>query len=183
MILEHIIKGCKEGNRKSQDALVQKYASGFLFLCQRYLPDKEMAKDALQETFISIFKNIGQFEGKGSFEGWMKRIAINTSLHMHRKSLLFGYEDIEEHFDLSQEQIPEIYGTFEREDILGLLQLLPESLYLVFNLYVIEGYQHNEIAEMLKISESTSRAALHKARMKLIKMIKMDHSSYNYLMK
>ena len=85
MKIEDIVQGCKEGNRKCQDALVQKFAPGLLALCMRYTSDKELAKDALQECFINVFKYIHKYEGKGSFEGWIKRIAVTCTLTIHKK--------------------------------------------------------------------------------------------------
>lgn len=175
MSLQDIIQGCKEGNRTCQDALVQKFAPGLLALCMRYTTDKELAKDALQECFINAFKYIHKYEGKGSFEGWIKRIAVTCTLTIHKKyhQIYFVEENVADQY--SQTNIPDIYSELGVEDIMALLKKLPESLYLVFNLNVVEGFNHGEISEMLGITESTSRAALCKARNKLVELIKKQN--------
>jgi RNA polymerase sigma factor (sigma-70 family) len=173
--LQDIIQGCKEGNRTCQDALVQKFAPGLLALCMRYTSDKELAKDALQECFINVFKYIHKYEGKGSFEGWIKRIAVTCTLTIHKKyhQIYFVEETAVDQY--SQTNIPDIYSDLGVEEIMALLKKLPESLYLVFNLNVVEGFNHGEISEMLGITESTSRAALCKARNKLVELIKKQN--------
>ncbi|MBK9734048.1 MAG: sigma-70 family RNA polymerase sigma factor [Saprospiraceae bacterium] len=178
MSIEDIIQGCKEGNRTCQDALVQKFAPGLLALCLRYTSDRELAKDALQECFINAFKYLYTFQGKGSFEGWLKRIAVTCTLTLHKKYHRVYFNE-EGDADVNMiATIPDIYSTLGKEEIMSLLKELPESQYLVFNLYVIEGYVHGEIAEMLGINESTSRSALCKARTKLIELIKKQQEVF-----
>lgn len=172
MNIEDIIKGCKEGNRASQDALVQKFASGLLSLCIRYTSDYDLGRDALQECFLNAFKYIHQYTGKGSFEGWLKRIAVHAALSVKKKFRSLHFDHITEDRDWQYAEIPDIYSELQVEAILLLLRQLPETLYLVFNLYVVEGYQHSEISGMLGITESTSRASLCKARNRLIELIK-----------
>lgn len=174
MSIEDIIQGCKEGNRASQDALVQKFAPGLLSLCVRYTSDYDLGRDALQDSFIKIFKNIHQYEGKGAFEGWMRRIAIHAALSVKKKFRMLHLDLIVEQDESQYADIPDIYSNLNTEDIISLLRQLPETLYLVFNLYVVEGYQHNEIANILGIAESTSRSALCKARNRLIQLLKLD---------
>jgi RNA polymerase sigma-70 factor (ECF subfamily) len=141
----------------------------------RYTSDKELAKDALQECFINVFKYIHKYEGKGSFEGWIKRIAVTCTLTIHKKyhQIYFVEETVVDQY--SQTNIPDIYSDLGVEEIMALLKKLPESLYLVFNLNVVEGFNHGEISEMLGITESTSRAALCKARNKLVELIKKQN--------
>jgi RNA polymerase sigma factor (sigma-70 family) len=172
--IDDIIKGCKEGNRKCQDALVQKFAPGLLSLCARYTSDRELARDALQECFISAFRFIDQYEGKGSFEGWLRRIAVTSSIALNKKFKQLQFDELTEEAGWEKAEVPDIYDQMNTEDIKKLIQKLPESLYLVFNLYVIEGYQHNEIAGLLGITESTSRSALCKARTKLITILEQN---------
>ncbi len=175
MNIEDIIQGCKEGNRKCQDALVQKFAPGLLSLCLRYTSDKELARDALQECFINAFRFIHKFEGKGSFEGWLKRIAVTSSITLNKKYKQMYFDEVTEEASWSYAVIPDIYSELGKNDIMALLKELPDSLYFVFNLYVVEGYQHHEIAETLGITESTSRAALCKARNRLVSLIKKQN--------
>jgi RNA polymerase sigma-70 factor (ECF subfamily) len=170
--IEDIIVGCKEGNRKCQDALVQKFAPGLLALCLRYTSDRELARDALQECFINAFRFIGKYEGKGSFEGWLKRIAVTSSISLNKKFKQMYFEEVKEDSTWEHAVVPDIYSTMGKDEIMVVLKQLPDSLYLVFNMYVVEGYQHHEIAEVLGISESTSRSALCKARNRLALLIK-----------
>lgn len=174
---EDIIKGCKEGNRRCQDALVQKFAPGLLSLCIRYTSDRESARDALQECFLNAFRFINTYEGKGSFEGWLKRIAVTSSVTHQKKFRKIYFENITEEASWAYAEVPDIYSKMGKDEIMTLLKKLPESLYLVFNLYIVEGYQHNEIAELLNITESTSRAALCKARNRLTDLIKKQNET------
>mgnify|MGYP003471899651 CR=1 FL=1 len=169
--IEDIIQGCKEGNRKCQDALVQKFAPGLLSLCIRYTSDTELARDALQECFINAFRFINKYEGKGSFEGWLRRIAVTQSIAINKKFRQVHFEEVAENSDWQYAEVPDVYGSMERDEIMSLMTQLPESLYLVFNMSVVEGYPHHEIASILGITESTSRSALCKARNRMIELI------------
>jgi RNA polymerase sigma-70 factor (ECF subfamily) len=171
MTFEQIIQGCKEGNRKCQDALVHKTAPALMAICMRYLNDQGMAKDALQETYISAFKYLHTYNFEGSFEGWIKKITVRTLLkQLHR---IKNWEMPSDHLEVLhyQTQIPDFYQQMDCEALMKLISTLPPSLLAVFNLYVIDGYQHHEIASILGITESTSRAALYKARVKLIEKL------------
>lgn len=174
MELDDIISGCKRGDQKSQNSLVAMFAARLMALCYRYTKEKELAKDALQDTFISAFKYIHTFEGKGSFEGWLRRIAVNCSIKAYSKMYqMHTYED--KLIDVNMHtELPDVYGHLSIEDILKLLNKLPHSQNLIFNLSVVEGYNHTEIAEMLGITESTSRSALCKARARLIEIMKEE---------
>jgi RNA polymerase sigma-70 factor, ECF subfamily len=176
--LDDIIRGCKEGNRTCQDALVRNFAPGLLALCLRYTSDKELAKDALQECFINAFKYIKSYDGRGSFEGWIKRIAVTSTITLHKKYHKIYFEesdiiDFDKHGD-----VPDIYGQMSIDEIMVLLKKLPESLFMVFNLVVIEGFDHKEVASTLGIAESTSRSALCKARIKIIELINKQDSFF-----
>ena len=139
-------------------------------LCRRYSRHQLEAEDILQEAFIKVFDNIGQFSFKGSFEGWIRRIVINTAIKNYRKSSYqkeqIGYEDYEE-----KSIDPEVYDILNEEELLKLIEQLPNGYKMVFNLYAIEGYSHKEIGEMLNIGESTSRSQLLKARKALQALI------------
>lgn len=174
---EDIIKGCKEGNRRCQDALVQKFAPGLLSLCIRYTAERESARDALQECFLNAFRFINTYEGKGSFEGWLKRIAVTSAVTHQKKFGKIFFENYDDEASWTYAEVPDIYSKMGKDEIMSLLKRLPESLYLVFNLYIVEGYQHNEIAELLNISESTSRSALCKARNRLTELIKKQNET------
>ncbi len=172
--IDDIVTGCKAGHQKSQNAMVHMFAPKLLSLCQRYTNDKDLAKDALQETFISAFRYINSYNGSGSFEGWLRRIAVNSSLKMIKtmNSRYFADESVIDTNAFAE--IPDVYATLNREEILTLLNKLPHSQFVVFNLIVVEGLNHSEIAAMLNITESTSRATLCKARNKLVEIIKKE---------
>ena len=172
---EEIIKGCKSGKRKAQDALVQKYAGSLMPVCVRYTKNRNLAQDALQETFINIFKYIHSYAGSGSFIGWMKRIAVNCSLSFNKK-INKGqfYVDLDD-TSINHSEVPDIYSTLGKEEILNLLHELPDSMYTIFNLSVIEEYNHKEISKILNISEKTSRATLSRARARLANIITRAH--------
>lgn len=161
MSLEQLIKNCKKGNAKAQGQLYTLYAKTLFSLCLKYSRNYAEAEDSLQDTFLTVFKKIAQYNNKGSFEGWLKRIAINTALQKYRSEGIFGivHENIEE----------EVTVTIDEDDIsvdflLKIIQELPDRYRLVFNLYALDGYSHKEIAEMLKISQGTSKSNLARAR-------------------
>jgi len=133
-------------------------------MCLKYAPNAMEAEDSLQDAFITIFQRIGQFKGKGSFEGWLKRIAINTVLQKYRQKRLYDLPNdavLEAQQDLALTPIDESLPlTF----LLEIIQQLPERYRLVFNLYVLDGYTHKEIAELLNISDGTSKSNLARAR-------------------
>ena len=168
--IDKLIKNCQKGDKKSQYILVKKYSGLLLTVCRRYARDEGMAKDALQETFISIFQNIKQYKPIGSFEGWMRRIAVNNSLKpMERKG--YTFEKATDVFEESYSQEPVVFFQMRQEEILKHIQTLPDGYRTVLNLYAIEGYSHKEIAEMLNISVGTSRSQLLRARNILRKKI------------
>lgn len=141
-----------------------------LAVCLRYTRHRMEAEDILQDAFVKVFDNISKFEFKGSFEGWIRRIVINTALKNYSKKS-FKQEQIglENQPELPLE--PEIYSNLEEEELLRLINKLPDGYRLVFNLYAVEGYSHKEIADLLGIQESTSRSQLVKARKMLQGMI------------
>ena len=169
MTLEELIIQCKKQDAKAQEVLYRNY-SGVLFgICLKYSPNKTEAEDNLQDAFITIFKRIDQFKGKGSFEGWMKRITVNTVLQKYRKKKLYEIPN--------EQQIEAPDVAVETEDVplqylLKIIQELPDRYRLVFNLYVLDGYSHKEIGDMLGISDGTSKSNLARARMILKTKVK-----------
>lgn len=179
MKYKSIIEGCKKGKAASQRSLVGSFAPIFKNICLRYLPDDPSAQDAVQEAFINVFKNIHAFRNEGSFEGWMKRIAVRTALGYRKK--YFKVEHIAQELSVEvhdHAQVPDVYSKLGSEALEKILQQLPEHHYIVFNMYVVEGFDHNEIAEILDIAPSTSRSTLTRARKKLIDLLKGD-SDFN----
>lgn len=161
-----IIAGCKKGKRDCQQLLYEEYASRVYGICLRYSRDEDEAQDLLHDGFIRIFSTIGSYEGKGSFEGWMKRIFINMALEKIRKDKkqIQVSEDIENVQDVVDESADDLYGGIKEQDLMLMIQSLPKGYRTVFNLYAIEDYSHKEIADMLHISEGTSRSQYIRAR-------------------
>jgi RNA polymerase sigma factor (sigma-70 family) len=160
---KEIIKGCMEGHRKAQQHLYDSYSKRFFAIALRYIKDRDLAEDVTIEGFTKIFEKISQFEDKGSFEGWMKRIIVTQALLTLRnnKKLM-----MEVHVEQNQD-FPAVHyelNHLETDDLITLIQGLPVGYRTVFNLYVIEGYSHAEIADMLGISESTSKSQLNRGR-------------------
>jgi len=170
---EELIRGCIKEDASCQRAVFNRYASRMLGVCNRYARNAADAEDILQDAFIKVFDKIAQFKFEGSFEGWVRRIMVNTalkkySLRRYEKEVV-GYEIKDRDEDNGME--PTAYAHLSQKDILDLVNNLPDGYRLIFNLYVIEGFQHDEIAAMLHIQPGTSRSQLVKARTMLQKQI------------
>lgn len=169
-----LIEGCISGKRRAQNELYSLYSGLFYGICLRYSGKANEAQDMLQEGFIRIFSKLNTYKGDGSFEGWMKRIIVNTALNYirdHARERLFVSlpESMAEIPDEVKETDP--IEPIPAEEMLKLIQSLPEGYRMVFNLYVFENQSHKEIAEVLNISESTSKTQLMRARLHLRKLI------------
>jgi RNA polymerase sigma factor (sigma-70 family) len=160
---EELVKGCIREHRASQQLLFELYAGKMMPVCMRYARNREEAEDLLQDAFIRIFDHIGDFRFKGSLEGWIRRITVNTALRNFQKQQI-RMEFAADEWEYDSAEDPEVYSRLEEEDLLRLIARLPDGYRVVFNLFAIEGYNHKEIAEMLGIQESTSRSQLVKAR-------------------
>ena len=161
---EEIIKGCLKGDKIAQKALYDKYSARMFGVCLRYLKNNDEAEDALQDGFIRIFANIDTYNFKGSFDGWIRRIIVNTTINYHNFNLKHHF-----HVDYSEIENSEIDAksnndVYSVEALLSLIRSLPEGYKQIFNLYEIDGYNHKEIAEMLGISINTSKSQLMKAK-------------------
>ena len=168
---KELIYRCKRQDRKAQEELYRKYSEGLFVLCLKYTGSYEQAQDLLQDGFIKIFEKIGQYSEKGSFEGWMSRLMINTALKRLRKTEVF--------LSIEKDLPGEVELHIEEEDLsleflIKIIQDLPAAYRLVFNLYVMEGHSHKKIAQLLNISEGTSKSNLARARIKLRESIN-DH--------
>lgn len=182
MKLESIIQGCQNKDRKCQEALVRKYAPILINICKRYVYDADLAQDALQECFLNTFRYIDKFAGKGSFDGWIKRIAVNCALGVRKKMKGELYIDEMEQVLSITTDIPDAVAKLKEEEVLKIVDELPESCAIIFKLFVIEGYPHKEIAAALGIKESTSRSQLARGREKLIvKLRKIEETEYRRL--
>ncbi len=163
MTERELVEGCMREDRKCQQEVFRLYASKMMGVCLRYARHQMEAEDLLQDAFIKVFNNINRFEFKGSFEGWIRRIAVNTALKNYSKKS-FSYEQIGVEEQPESSIPPEVYAHLHEEELLKLVAALPDGYRVVFNLYAIEGYSHKEISEMLGCQESTSRSQLVKAR-------------------
>jgi len=164
--IREIIKGCLEGNRRDQELLYRRHAAKLYAVCLQYSGNDDEAKDILQEGFMKIFENLHSYKFEGSFEGWMRRITVNTALEKFRsRNNLYKVEDIDQISDTESEPDVEEYDGLEASDLLDIIRELPPKYRMVFNLYAIEGYSHKEISKMVNISEGTSKSNLSRARL------------------
>jgi len=158
-----IIKGCIREDVHCQRKLFEQYAGKMMTVCLRYANDSMEAEDMLQEGFIRVFKYIKQFKFEGSFEGWIRRIVVNVALKQLQKKKIH-FAEIKEQGEEANGIAPYAYQHLGADDLMKLINQLPEGYKIVFNLNVIEGYSHEEIAAMLGIQPGTSRSQLVKAR-------------------
>jgi RNA polymerase sigma-70 factor (ECF subfamily) len=166
-----LINGCIEGNRVMQEELYRRFSPKMYAVCLRYASNTEEAQDILQEGFIKVFKKLESFRGDGSFEGWIRRIFVNTAIEQFRRKRYLQPVTEKEENTIEGKYVSALDGLAEK-DILALIQQLSPGYRTVFNMYVIEGYSHKEIGEMLGISEGTSKSQLSRAKVILQEMVK-----------
>ncbi|MBR2224730.1 MAG: RNA polymerase sigma factor [Bacteroidales bacterium] len=170
--LEQLVPACRSGDRKAQKRLFDALAPKMMVLCLRYVGDRPTAEDVLQDGFVSLFSRLDSYSGAGSFEGWARRIFVNTALmHLRKTDALKLSDDIGEARSLSTEEATPVQKIGYRE-LMALIARLPADARTIFNMYVIEGYSHKEIAQTLGLNEATSRSKLQRARLRLQEMIK-----------
>ncbi len=169
--LTQLIKSSIAGDRISQGKLYELLAPSMFTVCLRYSKNREEAEDLVQEGFIRMFKSLQQYRWEGSFEGWVKKIMVNNALQKFRnKSQLHAVVDIEDiHFELTDSE--NIIAQLGTKELLKMVQTLPPSYQMVFNLYVFEGMKHKEISVLLGIAEGTSKSNLSGARVLLQKAV------------
>ncbi|SFB54378.1 RNA polymerase sigma factor [Algoriphagus aquimarinus] len=158
-----LLQGCLQGDRLAQRHLYDQYSGKFLAICIRYLKDREHAEDVMIEGFMKIFEKLPQFQSKGSFEGWMKRIIVTQALMTLRSNRHLMMEINMENETEFQDHNYEL-NHMETEDLMRMVESLPVGYRTVFNLFAIEGFSHQEIGDLLGISESTSKSQLNRAR-------------------
>ena len=176
MSLKQLIINCSKNDTKAQSELYQLFSSKLFSVCLKYSRNYVEAEDNLQDAFLTIFEKIGQYNNKGSFEGWLKRITINTAFQRYRGQGVFEIvnEELIEDDELDIED-----DELTVEFLLGIIQELPDRYRLVFNLYALDGYSHNEIAELLSITSGTSKSNLARARRLLVEKIEAYKASLN----
>lgn len=159
-----LIEGCLKGDRRLQQELYQRFAPKMYGVCLRYATGSEEAQDMLQEGFIKVFRKLDSFRSEGSFEGWIRRIFVNTAIeHFRRKNYLQPITEREE--ATVEGKYLSVLDDLAERDIIGLVQQLSPGYRTVFNMYVVEGYTHKEIADNLGISEGTSKSQLSRAKL------------------
>lgn len=169
---EQLIEGCKKNDRLAQKELYAIYSRKMMGVCMRYVGNKEVAQDTVQEGFIKVFSNINAYSGEGSLSGWIRKIFVNCSLEYLRKSdVLHQSIDIDKAYYLDSGD-HSIIATMSAAELMELIERLPTGFRTVFNLYAIEGYSHKEISDLLQITESTSRSQLTRAKQLLQRQIK-----------
>jgi RNA polymerase sigma-70 factor (ECF subfamily) len=160
-----IIKKCKRNSARAQRELYELYKVKWFMICLRYAQDKSEAEDMLQEGLISVFKDIRQYDpDKASFAAWSNKVMVNAALQYLRKWKRLRYNQDIEQYDAQLIDHEDVYGKIGARELNAMVQKLPDGYRTVFNLYVMEGYKHREIAEMLSISENTSKTQLLKAK-------------------
>jgi len=172
--IEELIKNCQQNNIKAQEQLYRLFAPKLFAVCLKYSRNRADAEDNLQDGFLLLFKKIGQFKFKGSFEGWAKRVMVNNVLQKYRSEGIF---------EIVSENMPdEVEVEIEDDNIsmdflLDIIRQLPDRYRMVFNLYVTDGYSHKEIADMLGITTGTSKSNLSRARMILKEKIEVQQGN------
>lgn len=159
-----LIEGCRNKDRVAQRTLYERFAGRLFAVCQRYTQSRFEAEDVMQEAFIKIFAQIHTFRFESPLELWLKRIVINTAISYLRQEKDYLHQaDVENHSDAVATN-DNVVADMQYEQLLGLIRELPSGCQAVFNLYAIEGYQHNEIAQLLNISEGTSKSQYARAK-------------------
>lgn len=175
---DQLIKECIKQKSKAQEELYHLYKKTLFVLCLKYCANEAEAEDNLHNSFIEIFSNIKKFNGKGSFEGWMKRITINKAISSYKKTfhLVPIKDDFAEEITIDSHELD-----FSLDYLLTLIQELPNQYRLVFCLYELDDYTHSEIANLLSISENTSKSNLHRAKLILKEKISAKNAFHNYI--
>jgi RNA polymerase sigma factor (sigma-70 family) len=178
---EELLLGCRENDSRYQQRFYERFYGKMMSLCSRYCNNREDAEELLNTGFLKVFHNLNTFKSQGSLEGWIRKIILNTILESHRRNIkykeIIKYPDFEQDESVDNGIISHLYA----EDLINLISRLPASSRLVFNLFVIEGYSHNEIADLLNISTGTTKWHVSFAKDKLKKMIlasKLNETNY-----
>lgn len=168
---DELIEKCLKGDQRAQRALFDKFSRKMMSVCMRYIGDREHAEDVLQDGFVKVFTHLASFKREGSFEGWIRRTMVNTSLDYLRKQKNLAIDaDISEAEFLAGED-EKVLSKMRVEQLMELISDMPPGYRTVFNMYAIEGYSHQEIAKELGVTESTSKTQFRKARTYLMSVI------------
>jgi RNA polymerase sigma-70 factor (ECF subfamily) len=170
--IKQIVDNCVNGNPFAQKSLYDIYSAKMFSVCNRYMTNRTDAEDVFQDGFLKVFENISKLKNIEAIEWWMKKIFINEALQLYHKKKKIDFSSEESSFEVAQIDDFNIYVKLQTDEISKLLNELPEKMRITFNLYAIEGYSHKEIAEMLNVTEGTSKSNLHDARIILKDKIK-----------
>ena len=162
--LDELLAGCRQGKPKAQQLLYKLLASKMMGVCLRYAKDSMEAQDMLQNGFVKVFTKLNDFRGEGSFEGWVRRIVVHSSIEYHRKYHKMYLEPESKADEAFLVADNDALAALNAKDLLAMIQKLPPGYRLVFNLYAIEGYSHKEIGELAGITEGASKSQLSRAR-------------------
>lgn len=182
--VQDLVNGCVRGERKYQQMLFERFYGKMIVVSMRYVPDRDEAQDVLQESFIKVFQNIGKFDFHGSFEGWVRRIVVNTAIDYLRKKKN-APKMVDQDYTLNnlteedEEETTAVFLQLKPKEVLEAVQKLTPAYRTVFNLYVMDGYSHQQIADSLKISVGTSKSNLSKAKQNLQKLLKSKLTELN----
>lgn len=178
--LQELIKGCVRNDRKSQKLLYKAFYGFSMAICLRYANDRDKAAEVMNQGFFKVFNNITRYDTNVPFKAWLGKIMMNASIDYYRANLKMAYNDDLDVIENTSSG-EKIDTNLNYQDLLGMIQKLPQAYRTVFNLFAIDGYTHEEIGDMLNISPGTSKSNLHKARQKLKEMIlKADDSASQY---
>lgn len=175
---QELIEGCSKGNRSCQYFLYEQFNKRMMAVCLRYAKSTQQAEDILQEGFVKVFEHIKDFRKESQLETWITRIMVNTALNMHRKKLyLFPMVDVDDTVLLNPDENLDVLAF---EQLIEMIQSLPHGCQLIFNMYAVEGYTHQEIAGLLGISEGTSKSQYARAKELLRKQLQQEANRLKY---
>jgi RNA polymerase sigma-70 factor (ECF subfamily) len=179
-VSDALLAACRRGEEAAQFRLYHLLSYQLMGVCLRYCPSRAEAEDALQNTFVKLFTRLDQYRGDGPFEAWARRVAVHTSLHAVEQHRLrhptgAGAADLDDHTPDLPSAEPSAFDTLAADDLLRCLATLPPGYRTVLNLYAVEGYSHPEIAELLGISEGTSKSQLSRARQLLAQRLRLHN--------
>lgn len=169
-----LVAACQKGDSRAQQKLYQQFHPMVLGVCLRYATDRQQAKDFMNQAYLRVFQKLDQYRGESQLGGWIKRVTVSVCLNAVRQRRHQMYEELAT-IDTTPVQMPEVMNRLALEDIIALIQRLPELPRTVFNLYTVEQYSHREISKELGISESNSRYYLRQARLRLQELVKQQN--------
>ena len=176
MTEQELVRSCLEGKREAQQALFRQYSGVMMTVCLRYTSSRDEAADVLQEGFIKVFQKLDQWQNRGPLGGWIRMIMVNTALTDYRKRTKWGpMEDVEGAHEVRDIDASAV-SRMSADELMAMIHALPQGYKMVFNLFAVEGYSHKEIADMLGISENTSKTQFLKARTRLQKEIEKKNA-------